>query len=759
MQTSIELNSVNTPITEKLLEKLDANSKAEFYDILERIEFVKRLVSSTRQRASDRPRDSKGRIKVDIVNPHILENMEFFTERAKYFQEHGVYTHLYPNKNPNSEYRKFWDEEKRRCIEGYIRESDGEWITGYHYFYLNYSPIEIVEELKEEVINGTLTTTQLEEAVEGGIRSERVQDFPRIWDGDYLFFHYVEQGEAEGKHGSVLKCRGRGYSFKGGSMQARNYFMIRGSKSYSFASEQEYLTRDGILSKSWVNLNFIDNNTPFTQPRDYKDTEMHKRASYKDVDNKTEKGMLSEIIGVTCKNDPNKGRGKRGKLLFFDESGKFPGLQQTWAIARKSVEQGRYVYGYMITAGTGGTMGADFEAAEKFFYSPDGYNIKSLTNVFDKGAVNTRCALFIPEYLNREGCYDKDGNSDVIKALFEILIQRQKVRNNTLDGTALVQEKAEAPITPQEAVLRVEGSIFPVTELKDYLAEISPNMARFVAPHYVGTLIPESDGSMKFVFTNGTTTPIREFPATENKVGAIEVFEVPARVKDNYRYIIGVDPIDSDEVTYSNSLGSVIVFDRWTRRIVAEYTGRLETTNAFFEIVYRLAIYYNATIMYENNKKGLYGYFQMIKKNIGILADTPEFILDKQTLKPRNVSNNTTKGINATAAINAYGRRLQVDWMLENAYEEFDINAEETDEPRLVTNNIHKIRSIGYIKECIAWNADINCDRVSAMNMVMLYDMALTEYGTKTSKEKSNTLANDKFFNRKYRSRHIMNDN
>ena len=759
MQTSIELNSVNTPITEKLLEKLDANSKAEFYDILERIEFVKRLVSSTRQRASDRPRDSKGRIKVDIVNPHILENMEFFTERAKYFQEHGVYTHLYPNKSPNSEYRKFWDEEKRRCIEGYIRESDGEWITGYHYFYLNYSPIEIVEELKEEVINGTLTTTQLEEAVEGGIRSERVQDFPRIWDGDYLFFHYVEQGEAEGKHGSVLKCRGRGYSFKGGSMQARNYFMIRGSKSYSFASEQEYLTRDGILSKSWVNLNFIDNNTPFTQPRDYKDTEMHKRASYKDVDNKTEKGMLSEIIGVTCKNDPNKGRGKRGKLLFFDESGKFPGLQQTWAIARKSVEQGRYVYGYMITAGTGGTRGADFEAAEKFFYSPDGYNIKSLTNVFDKGAVNTRCALFIPEYLNREGCYDKDGNSDVIKALFEILIQRQKVRNNTLDGTALVQEKAEAPITPQEAVLRVEGSIFPVTELKDYLAEISPNMARFVAPHYVGTLIPESDGSMKFVFTNGTTTPIREFPATENKVGAIEVFEVPARVKDNYRYIIGVDPIDSDEVTYSNSLGSVIVFDRWTRRIVAEYTGRLETTNAFFEIVYRLAIYYNATIMYENNKKGLYGYFQMIKKNIGILADTPEFILDKQTLKPRNVSNNTTKGINATAAINAYGRRLQVDWMLENAYEEFDINAEETDEPRLVTNNIHKIRSIGYIKECIAWNADINCDRVSAMNMVMLYDMALTEYGTKTSKEKSNTLANDKFFNRKYRSRHIMNDN
>ena len=368
--------------------------------------------------------------------------------------------------------------------------------------------------------------------------------------------------------------------------------------------------------------------------------------------------------------------------------------------------------------------------------------------------------FFWGAYLNRNKCYDlKTGEPNVTKAIIEVLLDRFKVKNGLGGSKAITQKRAEEPFTPQDAIMRVEGTIFPVAELKDYLAEISPNMARFVAPHYVGTLIPESDGSMKFVFTNGTTTPIREFPATENKVGAIEVFEVPARVKDNHRYIIGVDPIDSDEVTYSNSLGSVIVFDRWTRRIVAEYTGRLETTNAFFEIVYRLAIYYNATIMYENNKKGLYGYFQMIKKNIGILADTHEFILDKQTLKPRNVSNNTTKGINATAAINAYGRRLQVDWMLENAYEEFDINAEETDEPKLVTNNIHKIRSIGYIKECIAWNADINCDRVSAMNMVMLYDMALTEYGTKTSKEKSNTLANDKFFNRKYRSRHIMNDN
>jgi hypothetical protein len=39
------------------------------------------------------------------------------------------------------EYFSFWDEEQRRCTEGYTAE-DGDYITGYNYFYLNYCPID-----------------------------------------------------------------------------------------------------------------------------------------------------------------------------------------------------------------------------------------------------------------------------------------------------------------------------------------------------------------------------------------------------------------------------------------------------------------------------------------------------------------------------------------------------------------------------------------------------------------------------------------
>lgn len=742
MQINIETNSITTDINNVTLIDLDNKSKSEVIELIDSVPFLKSLIKTNRLKTKDLSKKN-GRIVVNIEEPHILENMEYFNERARYFEKHGRYTDIYPNHAPNSEYRKFWDEERRRCLEGYVRESDGEWISGYYYFYLNYTQIEKVEAINDD--GNSLDS----------VRSERKEGFPRIWDGDYLFFHYVEQAESTGDHTVTFKCRGRGYSLKAAAMLARNYFIIKNSKSYGLASEQEYLTKDGLLSKAWSMMNFIDNNTPWSQPRDYKDTEIHKRASYKDVENKTERGFMSEIIGVTCKDNPNKARGKRGKILMFEEAGKFPGLSTSWSIARKSVEQGRYVYGMLCAFGTGGTRGADFESLERFFYSPKGYKIKALRNVFDKNSSDSLSALFIPEYLNREGCYDINGNSDAIKALVEILLQRQIVRLNTNDSKALTEEKAEAPITPQEAVLRVEGSIFPVQDLKEYLAEIMPNIQMFTSAHSVGIFTPDMSGSIKFTHSD-SVFPIREFPATDNKRGAVEIFEMPVKTNSDMRYVIGQDVIDDDEVKYSDSLGSAICFDRYTRRIVCEFTGRFNTANEFYEVTYRMAKFYNAKIMYENNKKGMFAFCHNVKKDIHILADTPSILKDKQELKVSVL--NTSKGVNATGQINAWARKLQADWMLEDAYDELG-EFDEDGNKKMSIPNYRKIRSIGYLKECIAWNGDINCDRVSAMGMCLIYDAELNQYGVNVSVEKVKTLANDAYFNRfdnKFNSELIM---
>lgn len=196
----MEFNKYQTPLTDELLESLPQEVRDQLLDIINNVEFVKRLISPKRQYAKDRPRDDRGRIIIDLANPHIVENVDYFRPTAIHYQKHGCFTNLRPNANPNSEYGKWVREEKRRCWEGYVRESDGEWVTGYLYWFLNYSPI------------------MLSKIIEGTKRANRIEDFPEFWEGIYWRFHYMEQAAngglynnfEGGQHCAELASRGKG---------------------------------------------------------------------------------------------------------------------------------------------------------------------------------------------------------------------------------------------------------------------------------------------------------------------------------------------------------------------------------------------------------------------------------------------------------------------------------------------------------------------------------------------------------------------
>jgi len=726
------VNSTQSPIDESLKENLDSYVYNELLDCIDKIEFIKNLISPNRSRACDltrwdnpnisnRKKDDNGKIHVNLTDPHILEDMDFFRQAAINFEENGRYTDYHPSKHPNSPFKKFWREEKRRCIEGLVRPSDGEWITGYNYFYWNYFPIMIAESVSDDVESSS-------------IEADRIKGFPKVWDMDYLYFHYLAQCKSEGKYGVVLKTRGRGYSFKNASILSCIYQFFADAKAWAFASDKGDLTDDGLLSKTWDNLDFINEHTAWFKKRHEKDTDMHKRSSYKDLNRNVYKGYKSEILGLTTANRPEKARGKRGKAILIEEAGRYLHLLKVWAIARPSMEQGPLVFGLMVAYGTGGTVGAAFEGLESLFYQCKAYRVKSLPNVFDKLQSKSTCAFYCGEYMNRELCYDENGNSDVVKALIATFESRLEVLNESPDPRVIMQEKADRSITPQEAVMRVEGNLFPVPDLKDYLAEISPNLRSFVSPHYIGRL------SVK----NGTVDwapsekePIRTFPLSsqKDKTGAIEIFKQPVKKNSNeapaFRYIIGVDPYDDDSGT---SLGSAFVFDLWTDRIVAEYTGRPKFANDFYEICRRLSIYYNALINYENKNKGLFGYFNQ-KHSLHLLADNPKFLTDTDTTQANQSYGNKRKGTAPTKEVNALGRRLQRDWMLSTNPE---------DENQLM---MHTIRSVAYIKELIAWHEDGNYDRVSAMNMVMIQREEMLKYGdTMKDETVTKTLADDDFW-------------
>ena len=422
------------------------------------------------------------------------------------------------------------------------------------------------------------------------------------------------------------------------------------------------------------------------------------------------------------------------------------GIKKIYNLTAK--ENNTYIANGIITHNTGGTEGASFEGSEKLFYNCDAYNIYGILNVFDKNSDgSTTCGFFWGAYLNRGMSNTKEnGEPDVIGALIQVLLERKKVADASNDPKALTQKRAESPITPQEAVMRTEGTIFPIADLKDYLGDIMPQLSTFIASHYIGDLVFTPEGLVDFK-PNADLHIIREYPLKDNlnKIGGYELFELPKRgnggVIPKYRYIAGIDPYDDDHST-TTSLGSMFVFDLFTDRIVAEYTGRPLLANVFYENCYRLLKFYNAVALYECDKKGLFTYFS--NKNIlHYLADAPQILKDMDIVKATNLFGNKAKGFNSGKIVNAWGRRLQADWMLTQAY----------GEPEGILN-LHKIRSIGYIKEAIAWNPDGNFDRISAMTPVMIlreeYYKYILQAQENSNAKQVKSLANDSFFDINY---------
>lgn len=98
-------------------------------------------------------------------------------------------------------------------------------------------------------------------------------------------------------------------------------------------------------------MDFIDKYTAWGKKRQVSSTSMRRRASYIVTDefgNKREEGYKSEIIGVSLKDNPHALRGKRAKLILFEEGGTFSELGAAWQIARPSVEQDGKTFGLMV---------------------------------------------------------------------------------------------------------------------------------------------------------------------------------------------------------------------------------------------------------------------------------------------------------------------------------------------------------------------------------------------------------------------------
>ena len=411
-----------------------------------------------------------------------------------------------------------------------------------------------------------------------------------------------------------------------------------------------------------------------------------------------------------------------------------------------------YITNGFISSNTSGDDMSDFTSFQEIFYSPSGYNVEALDNVFDKeGQGRRQTAMFYPVYLNYDdSCMDENGNSDVTKALLKVLIDRYKVKYGSSDINTITKRISQYPITPQEAVVRSQGNVFPVTELTERLNQIDSNPNEY-DDVYVGNLVQDKEGKVKFEPSNDL--PIRDFPTKDNKViGALEIYSMPQKGANGEvpfgRYIISLDPFDSD-VAKTMSLGSCLVMDLWTDTIVAEYTGRPMFAEELYERVRLLCLFYNTRCMYEQNILGTFSYFSS-HNCTHLLADTPEYLKERQMVSTIGYGNKS-KGIRATTPVINGAFKMINSWLRKPVIKiEKDAEGNETE---VSVPNLYLIRNRALIKEMIQWNPYGNFDRLLSLVQLILYreeKMVLFQGDLKASQRVPSGLEKDDYWERNY---------
>ena len=741
MTELIKTNKYQTPITEELLSSYPDEVREQFMDAISTIPLIQNLISPSRPAIETLPRDSQGRAIIDITNPPTFENADWFRQPALFFLKNGCYTFLRPNSNPNSEYRKYWDREIDRCYNGLLRETDGMYIPGYLYWFLNYCPM-MINKYKE-----------------GQKKAIRTEGFAYFFEGIWWRYLYLKNARDKGHHAVELAKRGCAKSYGLAAIMSHNLIIGESEESKRrtitvlTAYQKEYLKddKDGTLSKFVPILSFLSKNTPF--PRlmlKQSSNEMTWQMGYKDEYGRNQ-GSLNQVMGVSAKDDSDKLRGKRGYILF-EEFGNFPSLLDLYDVTRKSVEDGDYTFALMYLIGTANNKEANFQSAKTLLYATESYNIESLKNVYDKkGQGRDTFGFFFPSYINRAGCYNKNGISDVVKALLQVLMNRYKAKYGA-DPTSVLRVIAEDPITPAEAIIKVKDAYFPVAALNERAQQLDTN------PHiyddiYVGELFFNNSNQVEFRPTGDI--PIRKFPVDNDTKGALEIYAMPEKdstgiVFDN-RYILGYDPTNNDQAE-SHSLASVFVFDLFTDRIVAEFTGRTEFADDMHEIVRKLCLFYNGKVLYESNIKGCYSYMEKVHSTY-LLADTPQYLRDKQIIKYSGFGS-SAKGVSATAPVNNFANRLIKDWF--NKLVPIERTDENGNKEIIQTPSLYLLKARALIEEAIQFNPEINVDRIRALGMVMLYrEEYIILYGNNLNRESREKVrkddpSNDPFFKRNY---------
>jgi len=631
-------------------------------------------------------------------------NANVFREEALHYEKYGYYC---PYAWGSNGWIKYWQEQKRRCIEGY--EVSGSKITGYHYFYLNFNKIKAIDYKTKK----------------------KVYRFPDFWDGDYNYFWALDIAEKGiklkeykklrldlkikeedlkgNKHLLLAKARRKGYSYKNAAIAACDYHTRKNSTTIIGSFDKKY-AKD-TYDKAYESINFIDSNTGFRKQRLSDKKSEYIRSGYIDTTTgiNIAKGYLSEIVALTFMDNPDAARGKDANKVILEEMGTFPNAIDAFAAIEPSVKDGDIKTGIMIMYGTSSNKQSMTAPFKEMFYNPEIYDILAVENIWDESADGTYSGIFIPVYLNKPNYYDKKGNSDIKGAIESEKKEREKRKINS---TALNNYITEYPFSPSEAFRSGNINIFPIDELQRQLKIVLTNKLYITKGQPVKLYYKDGIVRAKPILDLKTVEPIYFYKQKINNISGVPIiYEYPVENSPQGLYKIGYDPYAQDQ-SKSESLAAIYVYktievNSYSRNmIVAQYVGRPPEADDANKIALMLAELYNTEVMHENMFLHVKNYFRN-KKKLNRLAAQPDRVISKN-IKHSSVSR--IFGMHMNEQLKDAGEKYIKDWLTE---------VRDFDENNSPIFNIDFIYDAGLLEELINYNRKGNFDRVMALMQVM----------------------------------------
>ena len=461
------------------------------------------------------------------------------------------------------------------------------------------------------------------------------------------------------------------------SSAACSYNCFRNSVTVIAAQQEIYVKKT--LSKVWNALTWTDDHTDggMLKLSQVKNTEVLRKASYYKTNangQKVEDGWMSQIQGITA-DKPNKIRGDRTDLLFYEEAGSWPQLRKAWIQGEALVAIQGQKFGIKLAGGTGGDSGASLEGLREMYYNPVTYDILPYRHRYTSTGDEALTGFFIPAFLviNKEGYIDSRGYTDPVKGKQYYDSQRAL---KSSDPKALVDFMAEFCYNAEEAFSLEGDNKFNKVNIAEQLTNIRalkkcPPIERGYIEYKFkeGAHIQQNIDGFKWIPNQNSKLqilehPIWTLPPVEDENG--KVTWRPPTEKVRNLYVIGIDGIDigksqTSDATKDPSDFCLVVYKRAygieEPKFVALYKDRPNDVRECYKIAIKLAQYYNAVINIEATRQSIIPYARE-RKLLNLFMKRP-----RATLADSTRNTNKQYGTPATPAIIDHQTDLIADYI------------------------------------------------------------------------------------------------